>query len=61
MPFAAQVYRIMIASPGDVEEERDVIREAVHRWNSLHSSSQGLILLPVGWDTDTAPAIGDGL
>lgn len=49
----------MIASPGDVQPERDVVRAVVHEWNSVHGARQKLLLLPVGWETDVAPEMGD--
>jgi len=49
----------MIASPGDVEKERAIAREVIHEWNDLHSAEKGIVLLPVGWETHTYPAIGD--
>jgi hypothetical protein len=49
----------MIASPGDVQPERDIVREVVHEWNSVHGSRRQVLLLPVGWETDVAPEMGD--
>lgn len=44
----------MIASPGDVTEERDCIRRTLHNWNNLNASKERVVLLPVGWDTHSA-------
>jgi len=59
MPFNATVYRVMIASPGDVQAERDIVRDVVHEWNAVNSVRRGIVLLPVGWETDLAPEMGD--
>ena len=59
MPYNAIVINIMIASPGDVSTERNVIRNAIHDWNAVHSADRGVILVPVGWDTHSAPEMGD--
>jgi hypothetical protein len=59
MAYKATIFKVMIASPGDVEEERNVIREAIHEWNSIHSTARKIALLPVGWDTDSTPEMGD--
>jgi hypothetical protein len=59
MAFNATVYRVMIASPGDVQAERDIVREVVHEWNAVNSVRRGIVLLPVGWETDLAPEMGD--
>jgi len=44
----------MIASPGDVAEERGLAREVIAAWNASHSISTNLILNAVGWED--APA-----
>lgn len=59
MSFDAKVYKILIASPGDVSREREAIAEVVARWNSMNSESQGVMLMPVGWETHSAPLLGD--
>lgn len=58
MPFAATTFRVAIASPGDVNEERRVIRAVVHDWNAAHAKTRGVVLLPVGWESDTAALMG---
>ena len=58
MPYQATVYNVMIASPSDVENERKLAREALNEWNSLHSEDKNIVLLPIGWDTHTAPEMG---
>jgi len=59
MPFNATVLRVMIASPGDVQTERAIVREVVTDWNSTNGSHRGTMLLAVGWETDVAPEMGD--
>ncbi|WP_158807299.1 hypothetical protein [Beijerinckia sp. L45] len=59
MPFSANVFHVLIASPSDVPEERIAIAQSLHEWNSLHSRDQGKILLPVMWETHMAPSMGD--
>jgi len=59
MSFNATVYRVMIASPGDVQPERDIVRDVVHEWNSVNAGRRCIVLLPVGWETDLAPEMGD--
>ena len=38
MAYTATVIPVMIASPGDVAEERQVIREMIHEWNDINSA-----------------------
>jgi hypothetical protein len=49
----------MIASPTDVNSERDIIRTEIYEWNAVHSMNRHLVLIPVGWDTHAAPEMGD--
>jgi len=58
MAYRANVYKVMIASPGDVAKERETIRQVVHQWNDLYSSDKKIVLLPVGWETHSAPEMG---
>ncbi|WP_069791591.1 DUF4062 domain-containing protein (plasmid) [Cyanobacterium sp. IPPAS B-1200] len=55
MPINTKLYRVLIASPGDVIEEREIIREEINRWNSMNTKSMKITLLPIGWETDATP------
>jgi hypothetical protein len=56
--FVANVYRVMIVSPSDVIEERAIVRHILLEWNAVHASPRGLVVLPMSWDTHTAPEMG---
>ena len=56
--FKATTYRILIASPSELEEERKEIPQAIYAWNALNSFDQKIVLLPVKWETDTVPEMG---
>ena len=58
MAYQATVIPIMIASPGDVADERELIRKAIHDWNDVNAESTHTILSAVGWDTHSSPEIG---
>lgn len=58
MAYKATVIPIMIASPGDVFEEREVIREVIHNWNYINSARTKVILIPAGWETHSFPELG---
>jgi hypothetical protein len=58
MSFKAQTYRVMIASPGDLPEERLAATEAVNEWNAQHAAAEGVVLLPVKWETHAVPTAG---
>lgn len=59
MPRQATVYRILIASPSDVVNERKAIPEVIHSWNAVNSPRRGVILEPVLWETHASPEMGD--
>lgn len=59
MPYAANIFEVMIASPGDVQDERNVARDVVYEWNAAHSHSTKIILQPVGWDTHSSPSMDE--
>jgi len=59
MASESKVYRILIASPSDIGEERNIITEVISEWNDLHSKNTQIVLLPVRWETHSAPMLGD--
>jgi len=58
MSYQATVYRILIASPGDLGEERNLIPEVISQWNAVRSESSKVVVLPVKWETHSAPILG---
>lgn len=59
MSFDAKIFRILIASPGDVQVERDLIPEIINDWNTINAESTKVVLLPVKWETHSTPLLGD--
>ncbi|TOI73556.1 hypothetical protein [Vibrio parahaemolyticus] len=59
MSFEAKVYKILVASPGDVEDERKAIPEVISEWNNINAEASNVVLLPVKWETHSAPLMGD--
>jgi hypothetical protein len=37
MGFQANVLKVMIASPGDVATERDLVTQELYRWNNANA------------------------
>jgi hypothetical protein len=58
MSYTAKVFNVMIASPGDVASERAIVREVIYEWNSVHSKSRNIVLLPIGWESHSSPEMG---
>lgn len=59
MAFEAKVFKVLIASPGDVEEERISIPQIISDWNNNNSESSNVVILPIKWETHSAPMLGD--
>ena len=59
MTFDAKVFRILVASPADVGEERSVIPEVINDWNAVSAARLRSVLMPVKWETHSAPLLGD--
>ncbi len=53
--YDATVLEVFIASPSDTGEQRQVIHDAVVRWNETESRHLGVVLLPIMWETHTHP------
>ncbi|HZY61282.1 MAG TPA: hypothetical protein VFE38_02085 [Edaphobacter sp.] len=58
MGFQANVLKVMVASPGDVAVEREIVTQELYRWNNANSLSRRLMLQPVKWETHSAPQMG---
>ena len=58
MAYQATVIPIMIASPGDVAEEREIIRNIIHDWNDMNAETSKIMLAAIGWETHSSPELG---
>ncbi len=58
MAYRALVIPVMIASPGDVASERDIVRSVIHDWNDVNASASKVVLSPIGWETHSSPELG---
>lgn len=58
MAYEAKVFRVLIASPGDVVDERDIAVKTIQEWNDLNSSERRIVMLPLRWETHSAPEYG---
>ncbi len=55
MSYQATVIKVMIASPSDIVEERNIVRDVLYDWNAIHSERQNIVLLPISWETHSSP------
>jgi hypothetical protein len=58
MTYEARVFQVLVASPGDVNEERMIITEIIHEWNDINSHDRRVVLLPLRWETHSTPELG---
>jgi hypothetical protein len=58
LAYQATVIPVMIASPGDVLEARDIARDVIFAWNDVNSAHRKTVLMPVGWETHSSPELG---
>jgi hypothetical protein len=58
MAYSARVYRVLIASPSDVSQERDIAVRVIQEWNDLNSAERQIVILPLKWETHSAPEFG---
>lgn len=59
MPSNAIRYEVLIASPGDVVTERDIIEGVIRDWNSAHSRTSNVTLQCRRWELDAVPEAGE--
>jgi hypothetical protein len=54
----AAVYHVLIGSPSDLSIERETATDVVNEWNAQHADAEGIVLLPVEWETHALPTAG---
>jgi hypothetical protein len=42
MSFKSETYRVLIASPSDLPEERQAATDAINEWNAQHAGAEGV-------------------
>jgi hypothetical protein len=55
--YSAAVLEVLIASPSDTVDQREIIRQAVFDWNVSNTRVFGVVLLPVMWETHSLPGL----
>ncbi|MDE5877203.1 MAG: DUF4062 domain-containing protein [Muribaculaceae bacterium] len=56
--FQANVYKIMVGAPSDVESEVRATFDVIQKWNYINAFSHKLMLLPSHWSLDAYPTLG---
>lgn len=58
MPINLRIFRVFVASPRDLQPEREALESAIVELNQTTGSTLGLRLELVRWETSTYPSIG---
>lgn len=53
------ILKVFIASPGDLKPERKVILDVIEEINRIWSKTQNIRLVPLTWENDSYPDIGE--
>lgn len=56
--FTANVYKIMIGCPGDIQNEVNTAKAVINRWTNVHAEQNGTVLIPINWNTNSYPEHG---
>lgn len=59
MPQQGLIFRVLVASPSDCEQERKAIPEVICSWNAANSFRTAAMLDAVLWETHATPEFGD--
>lgn len=57
--FTANIIKILISCPADVQHAVEPTKKEIYGWNSRHAEAQRLVLLPYHWSTHATPEMGD--
>ena len=58
MPRTVVAYKVFLASPGDVKEERIIVKKVIDLYNQIHSCDNIKLEL-LCWEDSTHPSFGD--
>jgi len=58
MPETIQLFRLLLAAPSDVTEERDLAALLIDEWNVLHGDGVGVRVELMNWRTHAHPEAG---
>jgi formylglycine-generating enzyme required for sulfatase activity/energy-coupling factor transporter ATP-binding protein EcfA2 len=55
----ARIVKVLVASPSDVDTEREIVEDVIKEWNIRNKEARQLELEAVLWESSTAPDSGD--
>jgi tetratricopeptide (TPR) repeat protein len=57
MPSTMLAYRVFVASPGGLQEERDAFKKTIDEFNETFAVPRNILFRPIGWE-DTLGGVG---
>lgn len=58
MALEVLLVRALIASPGDVPDERSAVRDVIAQWNATHIPARRVVVEAVMWESHSTPSFG---
>ena len=55
--FKANVYKIMIGAPSDIDAEINIAFDVIQNWNNINAQSHNIVLLPSHWSINAYPTL----
>lgn len=59
MSQAISLYKVFLASPSDVKEEREIVKSVIENFNNVYSSKLNARLELRSWENSTYPSMGE--
>jgi hypothetical protein len=59
MSFEARALVVLVASPGDTATARGAVERTITDWNRDRARRERVLLLPLRWETDAVPELGE--
>ncbi|MGK4568361.1 DUF4062 domain-containing protein [Flavobacterium sp. 3HN19-14] len=59
MPELISKYRVFLASPSDLDEERDAVSEVISELNLTYGNPNNIVIELLKWETNSAPGISN--
>ncbi|MDD3287067.1 MAG: hypothetical protein PHI14_06180 [Bacteroidales bacterium] len=59
MPVDIKKFRVFLASPSDVPNERNIVKKVIDEFNSTYSNDMDCYIQLLNWENNTFPSFGD--
>ena len=59
MPEIISKFKVFVASPSDLTEERESINEVISELNLIYGNPNNIVIELIKWETNSGPAISE--